>query len=163
LAAAVGLLLVGRGADWLSDRKGREYHLAIYLAVLAVAVPISILAFTTQSPTIFMICFMGLQLIGLIGAVILFPVLQDAVPPHLRGRVIGLYLMLSTLIGYSLGPLSIALATDYLFRDEGAVGYSMALLAAVGFPLAIVVLNLARHPIRAVTVTCGMRDPNVGQ
>ena len=67
-------------------------------------------------------------------------------PAHLRGQVVALYLLISNLIGLSLGPLLIALCTDHLFQRDTAVHYSLALLPLLTVPLAAFALNRARAP-----------------
>ena len=51
-----------------------------------------------------------------------------------------LYLLTANLIGLGLGPTVIALATDYVFGYDAAIGKSIALCAAVLCPLAAVIL-----------------------
>ncbi len=70
-------------------------------------------------------------------------------PIHLRGQVIALYLLISNLIGLTLGPLLIALCTDHLFREDSAVRYSLALLPLITVPIAALALVRARAPFAA--------------
>ena len=65
-------------------------------------------------------------------------------PPEMRGQVVALYLLISNLLGLTLGPLLVALGTDRIFHDDLAVGRSLALLPLVTIPLAIAGLVGAR-------------------
>ena len=47
----------------------------------------------------------------------------------MRGQAIAVYLLLAGLLGIGLGPTSVALITDYVFHDDKALPYSMALMA----------------------------------
>ncbi|MBK8247070.1 MAG: MFS transporter [Gemmatimonadetes bacterium] len=67
-------------------------------------------------------------------------------PPHLRGQVTALYLLISNLIGLSLGPLLVALMTDRAFHQDAAVRYSLAWLPILTVPIAAVALVRARAP-----------------
>lgn len=58
--------------------------------------------------------------------------LQRLVPGPYRARMAALFLLVVTLLSGVLGPISVALATDYLFGDDHAIGWSLALVLAVG-------------------------------
>ncbi len=62
--------------------------------------------------------------------------ISELTPGHLRGTVAAVYYLLMTVVGLTLGPLSVAALTDYFFVDPKRVGDSMALVAAVISPLA---------------------------
>jgi hypothetical protein len=49
----------------------------------------------------------------------------------------------------TVGPTAIAVLTDYLFRDDYALRYSMVLLAAVMIPVALSIIALGLKPYRA--------------
>jgi hypothetical protein len=51
------------------------------------------------------------------------------VPNRMRGQAIAVYLLLAGLLGIGLGPTSVALVTDFVFHDDKALPYSMALMA----------------------------------
>lgn len=55
--------------------------------------------------------------------------IQAVVPNRMRGQAIALYLLLAGLLGIGLGPTSVALITDFVFHDDKALPYSMALMA----------------------------------
>jgi MFS family permease len=70
-------------------------------------------------------------------------------PAELRGQVTAIYLMISNLVGLSLGPLLVALATDRLFGDDLAIGFSFALLPAIVSPVALAALLALYRPYAA--------------
>jgi MFS family permease len=63
-------------------------------------------------------------------------VIQDMVPPPLRGQAVVLWYLITGLIGIGLGPVSIAVATQYLFGGDAGLPYAMAFV-----PLPSVVLG----------------------
>jgi MFS family permease len=70
--------------------------------------------------------------------------LYSVTPNQFRGQVAALYLFAVTLIGMALGSTLIAAATDYLFRDEMAVGKSLALVATGAALLSFASLTLSQ-------------------
>lgn len=51
--------------------------------------------------------------------------LQEIVPPAVRARASAVYLLVLNLVGLGCGPTAVALVTDYVFRDDMAVGWSL--------------------------------------
>ena len=58
------------------------------------------------------------------------PSIQEVVPNHMRGQVIAIYLLLGGLLGIGLGPTAVALATDYLYADDQALGLALITVSA---------------------------------
>jgi len=69
-------------------------------------------------------------------------ILADVTPAHLRGRATAILLLCQTLFGVAMGPLTVASLTDFVFRDEMKVNYSM-LAACLGAMALSTVLALA--------------------
>lgn len=55
--------------------------------------------------------------------------IQEAVPNALRGQASAIYYLCNSLLGLSLGPLSVALLTDRFYGDPARVGDALALVA----------------------------------
>ena len=70
--------------------------------------------------------------------------LHEVTPNQFRGQVIAIYLFFINIIGLGTGPMIVGLITDYGFRDDGAVGYSLMVMALVFLPLSGVILSRAR-------------------
>ncbi len=71
--------------------------------------------------------------------------IQEIMPNSLRGQASAIFIFFNALIGLGLAPLSIGLATDYLFKDEMKIHYSILL---VGF---------AAHLLAALFLWLGMK------
>ncbi len=69
--------------------------------------------------------------------------LQDATPAALRGRASATYYLVVSVVGLSIGPISVALLTDKVFKDPTAVGWSIAVVAMIAVPISAVLLYLA--------------------
>ena len=68
----------------------------------------------------------------------------------MRAQFGAIYLLALTLVGATMGPLLTALFTDYVFRDEASLGYSLAAVSFVGNSFA---LWLIRRAFRTGTTT----------
>ena len=56
-------------------------------------------------------------------------VMQEAVPNRLRGQASAVYYLSNSVVGLTLGPLSVGLLTDYVYEDPLRIGSALALLA----------------------------------
>ncbi len=87
--------------------------------------------------------FIGAMTIGVQAAAI-----QEIMPNRLRGRASAIFLFFNSLIGLGLGPWCVGLATDYLFKDEMKVNYSIALIGFVAHALAALFLFMGMKHYR---------------
>jgi MFS family permease len=96
----------------------------------------------------------ALALMGITQFVISFPfgvapaALHEVTPNQFRGQVIAIYLFFINIIGLGTGPMIVGLITDYGFGDEGAVGYSLLVMALVFLPLSGFILSRAASTFR---------------
>lgn len=81
--------------------------------------------------------------------------LQDITPSRLRGQMTALMLMSVITIGMGFGSSVIAAMTQFVFHDDGALRYSLAILPAIVGPLVALMFILARKPYRAAMIEMG--------
>ena len=74
--------------------------------------------------------------------------LQLITPNRMRAMVSALYLVLVNLIGLMAGPVATGALTDYVFRDQRAVGYSAAIVCALSVTIAATAFFLLLKPFR---------------
>jgi len=67
--------------------------------------------------------------------------LQMMAPNQMRAQVTALFFLSMNILGITGGSTLVALCTDYLFGDEKAVGWSMALISSVSAVLAAISLG----------------------
>jgi MFS family permease len=67
--------------------------------------------------------------------------IQDVTPPRMRGQLSALYLFAINLIGLGIGPTAVALMTDYVFRDDLAVPYSVSITTVLAAAAAAVLFR----------------------
>jgi MFS family permease len=63
--------------------------------------------------------------------------LQQISPPPIRAQVMAIQVLLVNLLALSLGPLTVALLTDCLFKRPDSVGYALVWTAGIGGFVAI--------------------------
>lgn len=90
----------------------------------------------------FMNFFAGFNLGGGLAA------LLERTPNRLRAQVSMVYVVAINLLGASLGPLVIALVTDYIFMDPQRLGDAIALVCAAASPLALMALIFAMQAMK---------------
>ncbi len=74
---------------------------------------------------------------------------QIVTPNRMRGQVSAVYLFMVALIGQGLGPTAVAVSTDYLFKDDNAVGYSLALVGTFFIALGCLAFLYGRKAVMA--------------
>ncbi|RMF96232.1 MAG: hypothetical protein D6727_08900, partial [Gammaproteobacteria bacterium] len=74
--------------------------------------------------------------------------LVNIAPGQIRSQTIALFYLVISLIGAIIGPQAVAFFTDYLFRDESMIRYSMALLPAIVAVVAIYPASIVRAAYR---------------
>jgi MFS family permease len=75
--------------------------------------------------------------------------LQAITPNEMRGQINAVYNLTVSFIGIGMGPLLVALFTDYVFEDASAVGRSLSAVSIIAGPPAILVLLYGLKPYRA--------------
>jgi len=143
----LGFLTGGRMVDFLFARGEKAAHQIYPIGLIIVAASSVAVAFTTNNVLVFFACQSLSQFCVPLSA-IAPAALQIVTPPQMRGRVSSIWLLLSTLIPYSLGPTFTAALTQYLFKDPLAVGKAIALQYAILGPLAVLLLLTAIGPMR---------------
>ncbi|MFV0276640.1 MAG: spinster family MFS transporter [Parahaliea sp.] len=140
IGGTAGLLGGGALADLLYSRGRRDAYAQVMMVSALCMLPFVIalgfvdsapLAITCLSVALFLSAMQG----GIAGGVI-----QLMTPNQMRGQAVALYFLFANLLGLGLGPTVVAAATDYIFRDDAAIGQSIALVAAVMVPLAVSLL-----------------------
>jgi MFS family permease len=79
-----------------------------------------------------------LQCVAHVMAIATMPVaMQEIVPARMRGQSVTLVILVTTLLGWAVGPTAVALCTDYVFHNDDAVPYSLVLVCV---PMAVFAL-----------------------
>jgi MFS family permease len=111
--------------------------LAIPFGVLFPFMPTLFLAVTVSTISLF---FISLTPAPLNAA------FQIITPNQMRGQVTAIYMFVFNVIGVGLGPTIVAVFTNYVFRDEQLIGYSLALTGLILGPLGTIAIWRAMKP-----------------
>jgi MFS family permease len=74
--------------------------------------------------------------------------IQEIMPNQVRALASSIFLFILNLIGIGLGPTLVAVFTDYLFKDEAMIRYSISLLYFIGGGTSLLLTYLALKPYR---------------
>jgi len=137
---SAGIVFGGRLADRLLKRGEVDAGLRVCLIGALFAIPFCIafplVASGTWAAIWLMPAAFGLAMpFGVAPAAI-----QEIMPNALRSQASAVYLFLVNLIGLGLGPTAVALCTDYLFGNDLAVRYSLALALPAALVVACILL-----------------------
>ncbi len=152
----IGLLITGplsvNAGGWLADRlvaSGRSDGPVLVLGwgmwlMAASAIVFPLLPSAELS--------FGVYILTIVGAAMATATAPTALvniaPGQIRSQTIALFYMVISMTGAIIGPQAVALFTDYLFRDESMIRYSMALLPAIVTVAAIYPATIVRAAYR---------------
>jgi len=140
---------------WLADRwynQGkRAAHMHVTLIGAFLLVPFSVLVPLMPSAELAVVMLIPASIGGGVSTAIAGAALMMIVPNQMRAQTTALYYFIMNVLGLTLGPLCIALVTDYVFADELALRYSIALVSGVTGVIALALLMFnVRHYKRSV-------------
>jgi MFS family permease len=142
----LGILLGGRFADWMSERGRRDATMRVGLIVSLVWIPTGVLypvvsngvlAAALIAPTV----FLASAPFGVSAAAI-----QQMMPNNMRGQASAIYLFVVNLLGLGIGPWAVAFFTDYVFRGDESVRYSLLIVATAAHLIAGALLWIGLKP-----------------
>lgn len=135
-------------AEWLRRRGYRDAEMRASVIAGITMIPITILAPVAPGPVT------GIIMLAVLTFVLAFPqglaptILQLVAPNRMRAQVTALFMLLGVLAGFSLGPAFVAMVTDYVFADDGALRYSLSIVGAVLTPIGVAFLIYGLKPYR---------------
>jgi len=161
ISGALATMGSGLLADRLTTRGVRGAHFVLASAALAIAAPFGIIGFHSTSPALFLGCAFALYFASALSLNMGATSLQLLTPAYLRGRVSGLYLLCTNMIGAGLGPLSVAGMTQHLFHDHAKLGLAMSIVTSVSALVGAALLSSAKGAYGAAIAAEGLRAATV--
>jgi predicted MFS family arabinose efflux permease len=149
-----GIMLGPWLAGLLSNRHTDYYVRAILYASMAAALP-AIAAPLAGSKTATMILLVPALLFGSVYLGIMAASFQPITPNQMRGLTTAFYLFLTNIMGLAVGTSVMAAFTDFIFRDDAMLHYSIASANALFYPLAIILFAYGLKGYRASMAEAG--------
>jgi MFS family permease len=140
-AGIAGALLGGWIADAAARRGGTAGRLAI--SIVGAAVAVAAAAAVAGGSAYLVLCGLGLWIFAAtVAEVSVVAVVQELIPPQLRGTGMAFLTFTNTLVGLGGGPTLIAATTQFVYQTPTAVDASITtvgVLAAVGASIVFIV------------------------
>ncbi|MGQ2934280.1 MAG: spinster family MFS transporter [Sphingopyxis sp.] len=137
---AAGLVAGGTLADRLFAKGVADAHLRVMrLSILLGGPPLLAATLMPDATLAFVMLALAFPMLTMHGVGTV--ALQFITPNEYRARVTALYFFVVNLVGLGFGPMLMALLTDHLFGDDGALRYSIALVTGIALPLAAIILT----------------------
>ena len=146
LTGPAGIVCGGRFADYLRARGHRDANLRVMFLAAVCWLPFAVAFSLAPTPELALFLFAPCQFILASPFGVAPAAITEIMPNEMRGQAAASYLFVNTLIGMGFGPTAIALMTDYVFRDEAMLPYSMAVVSAVALSIAALVLHRGLKP-----------------
>lgn len=149
-ASAGGVLAGGFTASALMRRGYLDANLRVPAAAAICAIPFMIAFPLVDSPTLALTCLAPALFFAAVPFGCGTAVLPLISPNRIRAQIVALYLLVANLLGFTLGPTSVGMLTDYVFRDPALIGYSLSIAPAVFLLLGFFLVIWSLPKYRAV-------------
>lgn len=133
---------------YLQRRGHTDYQLRVALYALLLVLPMLVALAFAPSRTTALVCIAVLSFLAPVPMALTATCIQSVTPNQMRGVMAGLYIVTVNIVGLALGPTSVAFATDVIFADNQAVGFSLALVGSVACVAGVALIGPALHPLR---------------
>lgn len=139
-----GVVTGGKLSDRLLRHDRCDAPVRIVLASIVLQGPAFAVAFLAPDATLSLVFLaIGIFAMSMFGS-LQATTIQLVSPPAMRGRMMGLYLLVANLVGMGLAPLVIGLLSD---RLSGKLGHAMAITSCGALLFALAVLIMHRREI----------------
>jgi len=151
-----GQLVNGMSVDRMLSKGRKDAHLRYYAMGALVISLCAIVAPFSPNALIFLALYAPIKFFMNFAAV-QHAALQLITPSALRGRVTAVMLVIYGLIGGIAGPSITAFYTDYVFRDEAKLIYSLSLTFLTVAPIACILFIIGLKPMREAVIRAEAR------
>jgi MFS family permease len=145
---AFTMILKGLFIDAMVKRGYQDAHIRFYTFILALSLPAIGIAFTTDNFNVFVVAYAVLDIILLNSVFYVSATIQLMAPNHLRGRVMGMFILVVGTVAPTISPTLVATITEHVFKDQAMLGYSLISVSATSVVLAILVLGFSLRYLR---------------
>jgi MFS family permease len=150
----LGIMLGPWVAGRLEKRHTDHYVRAILYATMAAAVP-AILAPLAGSKIGTLVLLFPAITFGSVYLGIMAASFQPITPNQMRGLTTALYIFLTNIFGLAVGTSVMAAFTDFIYRDDAMLHYSIASANALFYPVAMILFAYGLKGYRASMAEAG--------
>lgn len=147
--ATAGILAGGWIADWYSRQGYANAPIRTGLIAALALIPLGAAAPLMPNLTWTLVIFCPLMFFISFPWAAAAAAIQLVAPGRMRAQISALYLFVVNLTGIGFGPTAVALFTDYVFGDDNALPYSLAIVGPLSAIVASVLLYLGLKPFAA--------------
>jgi MFS family permease len=143
---SLGIVGAGRVADFVRSRGTLQANMLVGVFLALLWIPFHFLLFLAPSSGWAVLwlapaCIFAAAPFGIAPAAI-----QQMMPASMRGQASAVYLFILNLIGLGIGPSAVAMCTQYLFRRDTAVNYSLLIVSVTACLLSAALLASGLKP-----------------
>ncbi|MDO6693105.1 MFS transporter [Aliiglaciecola sp. 3_MG-2023] len=121
-------------------------RLNVMICAYCLCVGYGLIAFNPSlNVSIFLVSFPGV-LLAMAGVMSLV-IMQDIVPSHMRGVATSVNTLFASLIGASMGPMLVAMLTQYVFEQDNMVGVSLGLVVGPAMVIAVILAFVLKRQV----------------
>jgi MFS family permease len=129
--STLGVVAGGRISDWMTARGYRDATMRVGLIVSAAWFPFGMLYPVVSNSTLSILFLIPAAFLASAPFGVAPAAIQQIMPNEMRGQASAIYLFVVNLIGLGVGPTAVAFTTDYVFKNDNAINYSLLIVATI--------------------------------
>jgi MFS family permease len=145
----LGLYAGSRIAAYFLKRGQVDANLRVMLIAAACLLPISLVMFQMPTGSLAAPFFIGTAFFGFMPYGAATAAIQQLMPNQMRGTASAMFLFTINLFGGGTGPFLVSSFTNYVFRDDAMLRYSMSIVTVVSLGAAVVLYVFGMKYFRA--------------
>ena len=128
----IGVIAGGRFADVMKGRGLQTSNLQVLIISALISAVVALPLFLTKSEPVLLTAIVITNIVAAAPFGAAAAAMQEMSPRAMRGIAAAVLVFLLNFVGLGLGPPSVALVTDNIFRDPAKVGLSLLVVTLVG-------------------------------
>lgn len=148
ICGVFGVLAGARVAEWMDARGCKDTNIRLPLYAMGAATVPAVMVPLVPDPKIALALLAFGSFIGALATAPIWAALQLVTPNQMRGQVIAMFSFVVNIVGMGIGPLVIALLTDFVFKDEARLGWSIVLASVIIKPFILTLFWLCLKAYR---------------
>lgn len=143
----IGVIAGGRFADYQKSKGQQTSNLQLLILSAVISAVIALPLYLTKSEPVLLTALVITNIVAAAPFGAAAAAMQEMSPRAMRGIAAAVLVFLLNFVGLGLGPPSVALVTDNVFRDPAKVGLSLLVVTLVGRSIAALSVagGLAAH------------------